>query len=67
MFPVAMSIWVTMLSAISVIGVPVETYVYGGNFFLFAFSFFIIAPVIAHIFIPFFYKLQYCSVYEVSK
>lgn len=62
--PVALSLMVTFISAVSVLGVPAEIFVHGTDYCYLTISYFLCFPVVAHIFIPVFYKLKITSVYE---
>ncbi|XP_050399603.1 sodium-coupled monocarboxylate transporter 1 [Patella vulgata] len=62
--PVAFSVLASFLSAISVLGAPVEIYVFGASFWVNALSYFISVPITAHVFIPLFFKLKITSAYE---
>ncbi|KAL8564224.1 hypothetical protein ACOMHN_017492 [Nucella lapillus] len=66
-FPVAVSIWVTLMSAVSILGTPLQIYLFGLSFYLLAFSFLLSVPIVAHVFVPFFHKLQLPSIYELSE
>ena len=61
----AISIWVTLMSAVSVLGTPLEVYLNGIAFIIFGLSFTVSVPIVAHVFVPFFYRLKLTSVYEV--
>ena len=65
-FPVAMSLMVTFMSALTLLGNPAEIYNYNTMFMwiIVALSFAIFGAT--HIFIPFFFKLQVTSTIEVS-
>ncbi|XP_039252044.2 sodium-dependent multivitamin transporter-like [Styela clava] len=62
--PVALSLMVTFISAVSVLGVPAEIFVNGTDYCYLAVSYFLCFPIVCHIFIPVFYKLKITSVYE---
>ncbi|ESO83050.1 hypothetical protein LOTGIDRAFT_134119 [Lottia gigantea] len=62
--PVAFSVMASFLSAISVLGAPVEIYTFGASFWVNALSYFISVPITAHVFIPLFFKLKISSAYE---
>ncbi|KAK7483064.1 hypothetical protein BaRGS_00025727 [Batillaria attramentaria] len=63
-FPVSMSVLASFLSAVSVLGTPLEVYIFGSSFMLYSLAFVVSIPITAHVFIPFFYKLKLTSVYE---
>ncbi|XP_048253660.1 sodium-coupled monocarboxylate transporter 1-like [Haliotis rufescens] len=62
--PVAFSVLASFLSAITVLAVPVEIYLFGAAFWVNALSYFISVPITAHVFIPLFHRLKLRSVYE---
>lgn len=64
--PVAMSVLATFLSAITLLGVPAESYQFGIQYWIVNISYCFVIPVTAHIYVPLFYKLQVSSVNEVS-
>ena len=65
-FPVFVSLLASYLSAITLLGVPSEIYTYGIQYVVLCFSYFILIPVGAIVFLPIFYKLQFVSANEVS-
>ena len=65
LFPVAMSLVASYMSAITVLGVPTEMYVFGTQYWLVAFSGLLTFPVTCQIFLPFFHNLQLSSAYQV--
>ena len=66
LFPVAMSLVASYMSAITVLGIPTEMYVFGTQYWLVALSGFMTYPVTCHVFLPFFHNLQLASAYQVS-
>uniref|UniRef100_F6V9J8 Sodium-dependent multivitamin transporter-like n=2 Tax=Ciona intestinalis TaxID=7719 RepID=F6V9J8_CIOIN len=62
--PVSLSLFVTIMSAITVLGVPAEVFQHGTSYWGFGFSYFVFTPVVAHCFIPVFYDMKITSVYE---
>ena len=66
LFPVAMSLVASYMSAITVLGVPTEMYVFGTQYWLVALSGLLTYPVTCQIFLPFFHNLQLSSAYQVS-
>ena len=64
-FPVAMSLMASFLSAISLLGVCKEHYVYGTQFVVINFSYGLATPIAAYWFLPVFFKLQATSAYHV--
>lgn len=65
-FPVAMSILASFMSAIPMLGIPAETYLTGTQFWMVVIAYCIMFPIVAYIFMPVFYNLGISSVYEVS-
>ncbi|XP_061189213.1 uncharacterized protein LOC133197269 [Saccostrea echinata] len=63
-FPVAMSLVASYMSAITVLGVPTEMYVYGTQYFLVGFSGLMTYPATCFIFLPFFHNLGLTSAYQ---
>ncbi|KAJ8044855.1 Sodium-coupled monocarboxylate transporter 2 [Holothuria leucospilota] len=63
-YPVAMSILVSIVSAITYIGTPAETYLYGAAQWQSSFSRPIVALVIMFVTLPVFYNLQVTSIFE---
>jgi sodium-coupled monocarboxylate transporter 8/12/insulin-like growth factor 2 mRNA-binding protein 1 len=47
-------------------GQPAEVYLFGPQLWMFGISSFFCIPVIGYIFIPFYYKMQFTSAYEVG-
>ena len=68
-FPVFVSLLVSYLSAITLLGVPSEIYTYGLQYTVLCFTYFILIGVGAIIFLPIFYQLQVCmmSCYAVMQ
>lgn len=64
MFPVAMSLTVTFISALSLLGNPVEVYVFHTMFWYLALGMLIAVAGAAHVFIPFFFRLHVTTVFE---
>ncbi|XP_012940323.1 sodium-dependent multivitamin transporter [Aplysia californica] len=63
-FPVAMSLLASYMSAITVLGIPTEMYVYGVSYWLVAAAGLITFPLTCFLFLPFFHNLQLSSAYE---
>lgn len=63
--PVALSLTASFMSAITVLGTPVEVYQYGAIFILICFSYVLMVAVSSEIFLPIFYRLGITSTYEV--
>lgn len=64
-FPVAVSLMASFMSAITLLGTPAEIYLYGTQFVIINFSYYISLPPILFIFLPVFYELRVTSVFEV--
>lgn len=65
-FPVAMSLVASYMSAITVLGIPTEMYVYGTQYYMVAFSGLLTYPVTCFVFLPFFHNLGLKSAYQVD-
>lgn len=63
--PVALSLTASFMSAITVLGTPVEVYCYGASFVLTCLSFILMVGVSSELFLPIFYRLGITSTYEV--
>ncbi|XP_052222776.1 sodium-dependent multivitamin transporter-like isoform X2 [Dreissena polymorpha] len=63
-FPVAMSLIASYMSAITVLGIPTEMYVFGSQYWLVALSGILTYPVTCHVFLPFFHKMHLNSAYQ---
>ena len=64
--PAAMSLMISYLSAITLLGDAAENYFYGITFLLYIFPAIISILLTAFIFVPLFYPLQITSIQEVS-
>ncbi|KAF0307766.1 Sodium-coupled monocarboxylate transporter 1 [Amphibalanus amphitrite] len=62
--PVAVSIMVSFLSAILILGSPAEMYMNGVQYWICNTAFFVILPAVAYLFLPIFYRCGVTSVYE---
>uniref|UniRef100_A0A9J7YD27 Solute carrier family 5 member 8 n=1 Tax=Cyprinus carpio carpio TaxID=630221 RepID=A0A9J7YD27_CYPCA len=62
--PVALSLSASFMSAITVLGTPVEVYQYGAVFILICFAYVLMVAVSSEIFLPIFYRLGITSTYE---
>lgn len=65
-FPVALSLMASFISAVTLLGTPAEIYIYNSMYWLIVFGFFIAIMLSNLIFIPVFYNLGVTSVYEVK-
>ena len=65
-WPVAISLLVSYLSAITLLGVPSEIYTYGGQYYVLIISYFIICFTVAVIFVPMFRRVNITCANEVS-
>lgn len=64
--PVALSLVASFMSAITLLGVPVEMYSFSTMYFWIGLGYFLVMAGAAHIYTPMFYMLKVTSVYEVS-
>ena len=64
--PVAMSLLATFMSAITLLGTPTETYLYGTMYWWIWIGYLMMVPITAHLLMPTFYRLGITSVYEVG-
>lgn len=64
--PVALSLVASFMSAITLLGVPVEMYQYSTMYMWIGVGYFLVMAGAAHIYTPIFYMLKVTSVYEVS-
>ncbi|KAL6459982.1 hypothetical protein MHYP_G00317410 [Metynnis hypsauchen] len=62
--PVALSLTASFMSAITVLGTPVEVYCYGASFVLTCLSFILMVGISSELFLPIFYRLGITSTYE---
>ncbi len=65
MLPVAISMIVTMISALSILSIPVELYYFGVVFWMFALGKILALPVIAHFVAPVFHNMKVVSANQV--
>ena len=65
-FPVAMSLTVTFLSALTLLGNPVEVYNFNTMFWWLTLGTFFAVAAAAHVFMPFFFRLRITTVFEVA-
>ncbi|XP_063111516.1 sodium-coupled monocarboxylate transporter 1 isoform X2 [Cavia porcellus] len=63
--PVALSLTASFMSAVTVLGAPVEVYRFGGVYCMFAFTYLLVVVLSAEVFLPVFYKLGITSTYEI--
>jgi Na+/pantothenate symporter len=64
-FPVSFSLMASFMSAITLLGVTAENYLFGTQFVAINLSYIIGTPIAAFIFLPVFYELKVTSVYQV--
>lgn len=64
--PVALSLLASFMSAITILGVPSEIYIFGTQYWLIIASYVILFPSVALIFVPVFRAVDISSSYEVS-
>ncbi|XP_045447121.1 putative sodium-dependent multivitamin transporter [Melitaea cinxia] len=63
-FPVAVSLMASFMSAITLLGVSAENYYYGMQFAVINFSYGIATPIASNLYLPVFFGLQKTSTYE---
>ena len=63
--PISISLLVTFLSAITLLGVPSEIFTYGAQYMVVLFSYIFVIAIGATIFVPIFHGLRLTSVHEV--
>ena len=63
--PVAFSLMASFMSAITLLGVTAENYMFGTQFVAINMSYILGTPIAALVFLPVFHKLQIVSIYEV--
>ena len=63
---VALSLIASHISAIKILGVPAEIYIYGTQYWLIIASYVILFPSVALVFVPVFRAVDISSSYEVS-
>ncbi|XP_067662756.1 sodium-coupled monocarboxylate transporter 1-like [Haliotis asinina] len=63
-FPVAMSLIASYMSAITVLGIPTEIYLFGTGYWMVALAGILTYPVTCHIFLPFFHDMGLSSAYQ---
>lgn len=64
-WPVAISLLVSYLSAITLLGVPSEIYTYGAQYYVLIISYFIICGTVAIVFVPMFRRVNITCANEV--
>lgn len=65
-WPVAISLLVSYLSAITLLGVPSEIYTYGAQYYVLIISYFFICFTVAVIFVPMFRRVNITCANEVG-
>jgi len=65
-WPIAISILVSFLSAISLLGLPGEIYTYGTQFYVVILSYVLVCIAVSTVYIPMFRRIKITSVNEVS-
>lgn len=63
-FPVALSILASFMSAITLLGTASEMYIYGTQYLFIIFSYCLVIPATAYLYMPIFYSLHVTSAYE---
>jgi len=66
-FPMSMSVIASFISAITLLGTPVEIYNYGTQYSIVLINFFFVMAASAYLYLPVFFKLQLTSTFEVKK
>lgn len=66
MIPVAVGLMVSYLSAVSLLGVSSETYVYGTQYAVINIAYGLATPFAAYFYLPVFFKLGNISAFEVK-
>jgi len=64
--PVTIAMTVSFVSAIMLLGVSAENYIYGTQIVVIIVSYLLSTPIVCYGFLPVFFKLQMMSAYEVS-
>jgi sodium-coupled monocarboxylate transporter 8/12 len=64
-FPVSFSLMASFMSAITLLGLTSENYMYGTQFIVINLSYIVGTPIAAFIFLPVLFHLKLTSVYEV--
>ncbi|XP_078000803.1 sodium-dependent multivitamin transporter-like [Glandiceps talaboti] len=62
--PIAMSLFVSFLSALTILGMPAETFIYGAQYTMLVLSYVWLLPVVAFLYVPVFQGLNLISAYE---
>lgn len=62
--PVTLSLLASFMSALTLLGTPVEIYLYGTQYIVIAVSYVIMLALACHVYIPVFYRLGITSVFE---
>jgi len=65
--PISCSLTASFISALTILGWPVEIYKYGSMFVYFSITYLISAVIAVHYFIPFFYNSNYTTIYDYLK
>ena len=66
-FPMAMSVIASFISAITLLGTPVEIYNYGTQYSIVLINFVFVMAAAAYLYLPVLYKLGVASTFEVRK
>lgn len=66
-WPIAISLLVSFLSAISLLGLPGEIYTYGTQFYVVILSYVLVCAATSTVYIPMFRRIRITSVNEVRK
>ena len=65
-WPVAISLLVSYLSALFIMGVPGEIYTYGTQFYVVILSYVLVCAAVSTVYIPMFRRIKITSVNEVG-
>lgn len=65
-FPVALSLLASFMSAITLLGTPAEIATFGTLYWMIWLGYCLVIPVSAYVFVPIFYHLELTSVFEAS-
>lgn len=65
--PTALSLMVSFLSGILILGISSEMYMKGTNFIFHVFGMIVALPIAAIVYLPIFYRLKLTSAYEVGR
>jgi len=64
-WPVALSLLASFMSAITLLGTPAEIAIFGTQYWLIGIAYCMVIPITNYVFLPVFYRLNLTSVFEV--